>query len=91
METKGYIIKSVEKEKYIQRIHKIEGQLRGIERMIQEERGVIDIVQQMDAAKSSLSKLITHILVEDVLSAGEQIKKIPSTGLSYIKKYLEKS
>jgi len=78
-------------EKYIIRLHRIEGQLRGIERMLHEDRSVINTVQQLDAAKSALAKLISIILVEEVLKTSEQFEKIPSEGFGYIKKYLEKN
>ncbi len=81
----------MDSNKYIFRLHRVEGQLRGIEKMLNEGRDIISIVQQIDAAKTSLAKLITKILVDDVLVSSEYIKEIPSEGLGYIKKYLERA
>jgi len=77
-------------QKYIIRLHRIEGQLRGVEKMFEQERSIIPTIQQLDAAKSSLAKLISHLLIEEVLNVGEQIQKNPNEGMGYLKKYLEK-
>ena len=74
-----------EKTAITKRLNKIEGQVRGINRMIEEERYCIDILQQMQAIKSALSKVEDAILkdhaaycVESALESGdikEQRKK----------------
>ena len=43
----GYL---ADKEALINRLHRIEGQVRGIERMVDEERYCIDILTQISAA-----------------------------------------
>ena len=52
----------IEKNSTIKRLNRIEGQVRGIGRMIEEERYCIDILQQMQAIKSALSKVEDAIL-----------------------------
>ena len=79
------IIMNHEKTAITKRLNKIEGQVRGINRMIVEERYCIDILQQMQAIKSALSKVEDAILkdhaaycVESALESGnikEQRKK----------------
>ena len=75
----------MEKEATIKRLNRIEGQVRGISRMIEEERYCIDILQQMQAIKSALGKVETAILkdhsatcVDSAIASGdatEQRKK----------------
>lgn len=49
-----------------QRINRIIGQLRGIERMIEEKRDCQDILQQISAVKHAIDSLSKEIVVEDV-------------------------
>lgn len=44
------------------RLSRIEGQVRGIARMVEEERYCIDILNQMQAVKSALKKVEEEIL-----------------------------
>ncbi len=46
------------------RLARIEGQVRGIARMVEEERYCIDILTQMQAVKSALKRVEEHILKE---------------------------
>ncbi|TFB98177.1 MULTISPECIES: metal-sensitive transcriptional regulator [Cryobacterium] len=47
----GYI---TDKDKYLQRLRRIEGQARGISRMVDEEKYCIDILTQISALTSAL-------------------------------------
>lgn len=47
----GYI---TDKEKYLQRLRRIEGQARGISRMVDEEQYCIDILTQISALTNAL-------------------------------------
>ena len=44
------------------RLRRIEGQIRGIEEMVQKDRSVEDILIQLEAAKSSLSSAIASLI-----------------------------
>jgi DNA-binding FrmR family transcriptional regulator len=46
----------------VARLHRIEGQVRGIERMIEEERYCIDILTQVGAVSTALESLALEIL-----------------------------
>ena len=46
-----------DKEALIGRLHRIEGQVRGIERMVSEERYCIDILTQISAATTALDAM----------------------------------
>lgn len=54
------------KEALIKRLHRIEGQVRGIERMVEEERYCIDILTQISAVSTALEALAFKILDDHV-------------------------
>ena len=60
----GYIKQGMiqDKSNTITRLSRIEGQVRGIARMIEEERYCIEILQQMQSVKSALAKVEDAIL-----------------------------
>ena len=49
--THGY---AENKEALVKRLHRIEGQVRGIERMVEEDRYCIDILTQLGAVTTAL-------------------------------------
>ena len=51
-----------DKDQLIKRLHRIEGQVRGIERMVSEERYCIDILTQVAAVTTALESLALTIL-----------------------------
>lgn len=62
----------------IKRLRRIEGQVRGIAGMIEEERYCIDVLHQISAVKAALRKVESQVLkdhaatcVEDALSGGD--------------------
>lgn len=62
----------------LRRLKKIEGQVRGIARMIEEERYCIDVLQQVSAVKAALAKVESEILkahaatcVEEAIASGD--------------------
>jgi DNA-binding FrmR family transcriptional regulator len=61
--TYGY---AAEKEALVKRLHRIEGQVRGIERMLEEDRYCIDILTQIGAVSTALESLAFRILDEHV-------------------------
>lgn len=50
--------------KLIGRLNRIEGQVRGISRMVAEDRYCIDILTQLQAARAALARVETAILHE---------------------------
>jgi len=48
----------------LKRLRRVEGQVRGIARMVEEERYCIDILQQISAVQAALDK-VALVLVED--------------------------
>ena len=55
-----------DKEALKRRLHRIEGQVRGIERMVDEDRYCIDVLTQISAVNTALESLAFKILDEHV-------------------------
>ena len=55
-----------QKDALIKRLHRIEGQVRGIERMVSSDRYCIDILTQIGAVSTALDSLGFQILDEHV-------------------------
>ena len=74
--THGYIS---EKGRYLARLKRIEGQARGIHRMVDEEQYCIDILTQISAMTSALQSVavgllddhLKHCVADAVLMGGE--------------------
>ena len=54
------------KSKYITRLERSEGQLRGIQKMMEEERDCADIITQLTAVRSSVDRVIELIITENL-------------------------
>jgi DNA-binding FrmR family transcriptional regulator len=68
-----------DKATLIKRLHRIEGQVRGIERMVEDDRYCIDILTQIGAVNTALESLALKVLddhvnhcVADALSSGDK-------------------
>src|SRR2546430_13501610 len=57
---------SEKKGALVRRLHRIEGQVRGIERMLEEDRYCIDILTQISAVSTALDSLALKILDDHV-------------------------
>jgi DNA-binding FrmR family transcriptional regulator len=55
-----------DKQALVRRLHRIEGQVRGIERMIEEDRYCIDVLTQIAAVNTALESLAFTILDDHV-------------------------
>jgi CsoR family transcriptional regulator, copper-sensing transcriptional repressor len=76
--THGYI-EADNKDAMIKRLHRIEGQVRGVERMVEDERYCIDILTQIGAVTTALESLAQKLLedhanhcVAGALAAGDR-------------------
>jgi DNA-binding FrmR family transcriptional regulator len=56
---RGY---SATKDQLEKRLRRIEGQVRGIERMVQDERYCIDVITQISAVQAALDKVALGLL-----------------------------
>ena len=75
-QTYGY---HAEKDALVKRLHRIEGQVRGIEKMLEDDRYCIDILTQISAVTTALESVAFRILddhvshcVADALSSGDE-------------------
>ena len=57
--TRGY---SASKDQLRKRLHRIEGQVRGVERMVEEDRYCIDVLTQIAAIQAALDKVALNLL-----------------------------
>jgi CsoR family transcriptional regulator, copper-sensing transcriptional repressor len=55
-----------QKEALVKRLHRIEGQVRGIEKMVDEDRYCIDILTQIGAVTTALESLGFQVLDDHV-------------------------
>src|SRR5881396_2175876 len=70
-----------DKDALVKRLHRIEGQVRGIERMVEDDRYCIDILTQVAAVNTALESLAFKILddhvnhcVTDALASGDPVE-----------------
>ena len=57
-------MESADKSKLLNRLSRIEGQVRGIARMVDEDRYCIDVLTQIQAVRAALTKVETEMLKE---------------------------
>jgi DNA-binding FrmR family transcriptional regulator len=57
--TRGY---TATKDQLLSRLRRIEGQVRGIERMVEEDRYCIDVLTQISAIQAALDKVALGLL-----------------------------
>ncbi|HLY49828.1 MAG TPA: metal-sensitive transcriptional regulator [Solirubrobacteraceae bacterium] len=71
--TRGY---SATKDQLLNRLRRIEGQVRGVEGMVQEDRYCIDVLTQISAVQAALDKVALGLLDDHahvcVMSAAEK-------------------
>jgi CsoR family transcriptional regulator, copper-sensing transcriptional repressor len=68
-----------DKDSLTKRLHRIEGQVRGIEKMVEDDRYCIDILTQISAVNTALESLAFKVLddhvnhcVADAISSGDK-------------------
>lgn len=83
------------KKKILDGLRRVEGQVRGIQRMVEEERYCVEVLNQMAAAKMALSRLALIILedhtrgcVSKAILEGEREKDTIEELIKVIKKFL---
>ena len=59
---------SLDKSSLLKRLSRIEGQVRGVSRMIEDERYCIEILQQIQAIKAALARVEDGILQDHAAS-----------------------
>ena len=61
IETRGY---TATKDQLLKRLRRIEGQVGGIERMVEEDRYCIDVLTQISAVQAALDKVALGLMDE---------------------------
>ncbi len=62
-ETRGY---TATKDQLLKRLRRVEGQVRGIERMVEEDRYCVDVLTQVGAVQAALDKVALGLLDDHV-------------------------
>ena len=73
--TRGY---SADKDQLIKRLRRIEGQTRGLQKMVEEDRWCPDILQQVAAVNAALNKVALGLAaghVDHCMAMGEDPKR----------------
>ena len=71
-------MKSENKPKLLNRLNRIEGQVRGVARMVEDDRYCIDILTQIQAVRAALARVETEMLkdhlghcIESAITGGD--------------------
>jgi DNA-binding FrmR family transcriptional regulator len=75
-------MKRENKGKLLNRLNRVEGQVRGIARMVEVDRYCIDVLTQLRAVRAALAKVETEMLndhlghcIEDAILAGDAVEQ----------------
>lgn len=55
-------------KQYINRLNRVEGQIRGITKMLEDDRECKEIVTQLSAVKAGIDKIITMIVSDNLIT-----------------------
>jgi DNA-binding FrmR family transcriptional regulator len=55
---------TADKDRFLKRLRRIEGQVRGVERMVEDDRYCIDILTQISAIQAALDKVALGLMDE---------------------------
>ena len=78
-----------DKEALVKRLHRIEGQVRGVEKMVEDDRYCIEILTQISAVSTALESLafkildqhVNHCVVGAIASGDEQEAEVKTKEL----------
>ncbi len=79
----------MDKPRLITQLHRLEGQLRGIETMIQTDRGLIATTQQLMAARSALKKITGNYIQLFISQKGDGNLELSQEQLDYLLRLIE--
>ncbi|MBK5911697.1 transcriptional regulator [Rhodothalassium salexigens] len=71
-ETADSPAEATDKTATLRRLHRIEGQVRGIARMIEQDRYCMDVLYQLQAVRAALAKVEDQVLKDHAASCVEQ-------------------
>lgn len=67
-----------EQRKITNRLRRAEGQIRGVQKMIEEEKECIDIITQLSAIRSSIDRVMGMIVAENLKHCLENPSENPT-------------
>ncbi len=79
----------MDKNKLMTQLRRVEGQLRGIETMIETDRGLVPTMQQLMAARASLRKVMVNYVELFLRKDGEKVE-LTEEQLTYILGMIDK-
>ena len=77
------------KSKYITRLKRSEGQLRGIQKMMEEDRDCVDIITQLTAVRSSVDRIIELMITENLTTCINQPLDDPESQKALLEKAVQ--
>ena len=72
----------------IDRLHRLEGQIRGIERLIDQNKPLPLVLQQLQAASSAIRSLMVSLLADRLEKEEDGTAKLRPEEVSWVKKLL---
>jgi DNA-binding FrmR family transcriptional regulator len=72
-------------QKIISRLHRMEGQVRGIENMWREKKPYSQIIQQLEALRSATNQLTAQLIEEKFCSSERELK---DDDIAYLKRFI---
>lgn len=79
----------MDKAKLITQLRRIEGQVRGIANLIDQDRGLVTTVQQISAAQSSLARVKREYIKLFLYEDGEDEVSLSREQVEYLLKLIE--
>lgn len=76
-------------KKVLNRLKRAEGQMRGIQKMIEEEKDCADVVTQLSAVRSSIDRIMGMIVAENLKSCLEEADADPEAQSEKIQKAID--
>jgi len=73
----------------INRLKRTEGQIRGIQRMLEEEKECVDVVTQLSAVRSSVDRIMGLIVAENLKQCVENPDADPEEQAEKIQKAIQ--
>lgn len=67
--------KKGEANELVHRLHRVVGQLQGVERMMGEDKACLDVLHQLLAARSALGKIATKLLMQESCRTDSRVNK----------------
>ena len=83
-------IKDIDQKKRVtNRLRRVEGQIRGIVQMIEDEDGVREIIQQLSAVRSALGQAINEEILCAIEKASAKWEAIADKDMEEIREFLK--